>query len=138
MSVSLMPSILLRKSQSYKVKYGSATIQLNSVQSFTPAQLCNPTDATRQTSLFHHQLSEFCSNSCPSSWWCHPTISSSVVLFSCLQSFPASGTFPMSQFFSSGSQSIGPSSTPTLLIFWISSWITFGDCHWVQLPKGVW
>ena len=41
-----------------------------------------------------------CSNSCPSSWWCHPTISSSVVPFSsCLQSFPASGSFPMSQFF---------------------------------------
>ena len=39
------------------------------------------------------------SNSCPSSWWCHPTISSSVVLFSILQSFPASGSFPMSQFF---------------------------------------
>ena len=44
-----------------------------------------------------------CSNSCPSSWWCHPTISSSVVpLSSCLQSFPASQSFPMSQFFSSG------------------------------------
>ena len=46
------------------------------------------------------------SNSCPSSWWCHPTISSSVVpLFSCLQSFPASGFSQMSQFFASGSQS---------------------------------
>ena len=42
-----------------------------------------------------------CSNSCPSSWWCHPTISSSVVLFSHFQSFPASGSFPMSQFFAS-------------------------------------
>ena len=48
------------------------------------------------------------SNSCPLSWWCHPTISSSVVpFFSCLQSFPASGSFQMSQFFSSGGQSIG-------------------------------
>ena len=47
------------------------------------------------------------SNSCPSSWWCHPTISSSVVPFSsCLQSFLASGSFPMSQFFASGGQSI--------------------------------
>ena len=51
-----------------------------------------------------------CSNSCPSSWWCHPTISSSVVPFSsCLQSFPASGSFQMSQFFASGGQSIGTS-----------------------------
>ena len=48
------------------------------------------------------------SNSCPSSWWYHPTISSSVVPFSsCLQSFPASGSFPLSQFFASGGQSIG-------------------------------
>ena len=47
------------------------------------------------------------SNSCPSSWWCHPTISSSVVPFSsCLQSFPASGSFPVSQFFASDGQSI--------------------------------
>ena len=49
-----------------------------------------------------------CSDSCPLSQWCHPTILSSVVPFSsCLQSFPASGSFPMSQLFSSGSQSIG-------------------------------
>ena len=49
-----------------------------------------------------------CPNSCPSSWWCHLTLSSSVVPFSCLQSFPASGSFPTSQFFVSGGQSIGP------------------------------
>jgi len=47
------------------------------------------------------------SNSCPSSWWCHPTISSSVVPFSCLLSFPASGSLPMSRLFASGGQSIG-------------------------------
>ena len=48
-----------------------------------------------------------CSNSCPLSRWCHPTVSSSVVPFSsCFQSFPASGSFPMNQFFSSGGQSI--------------------------------
>ena len=51
------------------------------------------------------------SNSCPSSWWCYPTISSSVVLFSCLQSFPASGSFQMSQFFTSGGQRIGVSAS---------------------------
>ena len=47
------------------------------------------------------------SDSCQLSWWCHPTISSSVVPFSCLQPFPASGSFSMSQFFESGSPSIG-------------------------------
>ena len=57
-----------------------------------------------------------CSNSCPSSRWCHPTISSSVVPFSsCLQSFPASGSFPMSQFFASGGQSIGVSASAPVL-----------------------
>ena len=52
-----------------------------------------------------------CSNSCPLSCWCHPTISSSVVTFSCLQSFPASGSFSVSQLFVSGGQSIGDSAS---------------------------
>ena len=57
-----------------------------------------------------------CSNSCPFSRWCHPTISSSVVPFSfCFQSFPASGSFPMSQFFASGGQSIGASTSVLLM-----------------------
>ena len=57
-----------------------------------------------------------CSNSCRSSWWCHPTIPSSVVTFSsCLQSFPVSGSFPMSQFFPSGGQSIGGSASASVL-----------------------
>ena len=56
-----------------------------------------------------------CSNSCPLSRWCHPTISSSVVPFFCLQSFPASGSFPMSWFFTSGGQSIGASASASVL-----------------------
>ena len=52
-----------------------------------------------------------CSNSCPLSPWCHPTISSSVIPFSCPQSFPASGSFLMSQLFTSGGQSIGASAS---------------------------
>ena len=57
-----------------------------------------------------------CSDSCPSSWWCHPTISSSVIPFSsCLQSFPASGSFPVSQFFASGGQRIRPSASASVL-----------------------
>ena len=51
------------------------------------------------------------SNSCPLSWWCHPTISSSVISSSHLQSFPASGSFQMSQLFASGAQSIGVSAS---------------------------
>ena len=55
------------------------------------------------------------SNSCPSCWWCHPTISSSVIPFSWLQSFLASGSFPVSQFFTSGGQSIGVSASASVL-----------------------
>ena len=70
-----------------------------------------PWTAARQVSLsFTVSLSWL--NSCPFSLWCHPTISSSVVPFSsCLQSFPASGSFPMSCLFASGSQSIGASAS---------------------------
>ena len=57
-----------------------------------------------------------CSNSCPLSWWCHPTISSSVIPFSsCLQSFPASGSFLMSRLFTSGGQRIGASASAKAL-----------------------
>jgi len=56
-----------------------------------------------------------CSNSCPLSQWCHPTISSSVVPFSCLQSFPVSGSFTVSEFFASGGQSIGVSASASVL-----------------------
>ena len=67
-----------------------------------------------------------CSNSCPSSWWCHPTNSSSVIPFSsCLQPFPASGSFPMSQFFASGGESIGTSASISVLSMNIQDWFLF-------------
>ena len=56
-----------------------------------------------------------CSNSCPLSQWCHPTISSSVIPFSCLQPFPASGSFLMSRLFASGGQSFGASASASVL-----------------------
>ena len=66
-----------------------------------------------------------CSSSCPLSWWCHPTISSSVIpSFSCLQSFPASGSFPMSQLFKSGSQNIGAS--VSVLPMNVQGWLSLG------------
>ena len=68
-----------------------------------------------------------CSNSCPSSRWCHPTISSSVVPFSsCLQSLLASGSFPMSQFFASGGLSIGASAAVSVLPMNIQDWFPLG------------
>ena len=61
-------------------------------------------------------------NSYPLSWWCHPTISSSVITFSCLQSFLASGSFRMSQFFTSGGQRIGVSASASVLPMNIQDW----------------
>ena len=67
------------------------------------------------------------SNSFPLSRWCHPTISSSVIPFSsCSQSFPASGAFPMSQFFLSGGQSIGVSASTSVLPVNIQGWFPLG------------
>ena len=68
---------------------------------------------------------EACSNSCPLSQWCHPTISSSVIPFSfCLQSFPTSGSFLMSQLFTTGSQSIGAAAS--VLPMNIQGWFPLG------------
>ena len=66
------------------------------------------------------------SNSCPLSQWCHPTISSPVIPFSCLQSFPASGSFPRSQFFTSGGQSIGVAASASVLPMNIQDWFPLG------------
>ena len=66
-----------------------------------------------------------CSNSCPSSGWCHPTISSFVIPFSsCPQSFPASGSFPMNQLFSTGGQSIGVKVSVSILSMNIQGWLS--------------
>ena len=79
------------------------------------------------------------SNSCPLSQWCHPTISSSVVPFSsCLQSFPASGSFPMSQSFTSGGQSIGVSASASVLPMTIQDWFPLQWTGWISLlSKGL-
>ena len=77
-----------------------------------------------------------CSNSCPSSQWCHSTISFSVVPFSsCLQSFPASGSFPMSQFFASGSKSIGVSASASVLPMNIQDWLPLGLTGCISLQS---
>ena len=71
------------------------------------------------------------SNSSPLSWWCHPTISSSVIPFSSRpQSFPASGSFPVSQFFASGGQSIGDSASASVLPMNIQDWFPLGWTGW--------
>ena len=77
-----------------------------------------------------------CSNSCPSSQWCHPTISSSVVPFSsCLQSFPTSGSFPMSQLFAWGGQSIGVSASTSVLPMNTQDWSPSEWTGWISLQS---
>ena len=76
------------------------------------------------------------SNSCPSNQWCHPTISSSVIPFSsCLQSFLASGSFPMTQFFTSGGQSIGAWSSASDLPMNIQDWFPLGLTGLISLQS---
>ena len=76
------------------------------------------------------------SDSWPSSWWCHSTISSSVIPFSsCLQSFPASGSCPMSQFFTSGGQSIGVSASASDLPMNAWEWSPLGWTGWISLQS---
>ena len=77
-----------------------------------------------------------CSNSRPLSQWCHPTISSSAFPFSsCLQSFPASGSFPMSQFFTSGGQRIGVSASALILPMNIQGLFPLGWTGWISLQS---
>ena len=99
----------------------------SSVQSLSHVQLfATPCTAARQASLSITN-SRVCSNSCPLSWWCDLTISSSVVPFSsCLKSFPASGSFKMSQFFASGGQSIGVSASASVFPMNIQDWFPLG------------
>ena len=78
-------------------------------------------------------------NPCPSIWWCHPTMSSSVVPFSShLPPFPASGSFQMSQFFASGGQSIAVSASASVLPMNIHDWLQLGWTGWISLQfKGL-
>ena len=75
-------------------------------------------------------------NSCPLSWWCHPTISSFVILFSsCLQSFQTSGSFQMHQLFASGGQNIGVSSSTSVLPMSTQDWSPLGWTGWISLQS---
>ena len=77
-----------------------------------------------------------CSNSCPSSLWCHPTSSSSLVpCASCLQSFPASGSFQVSQLFTWGGQSTGASASTSVLPMNTQDWFPLGWTVWISLQS---
>ena len=112
----------------------------SSVQSLSHVWVfVTPWTAARQASLSITNSGVY-SNSCPSSWWCHPTMSSSVVPFSShLQSFPASGSFQMSQFFASDGQRIGASASASVLPVNIQDWFPLGLTGWISLQsKRLW
>ena len=103
------------------------------VQLLSHIWLCDPMDCSTPgfpvlfPKVFPKLFPKVCSNSCPLSQWCPPTISSSVVPFSsCFQSFPASGSFPVSQLFTSGGQSVGVSALVSVLLMNIQGWFTLG------------
>ena len=106
------------------------------VQSLSPVWFfATSWTATHQASLFF-TISWACSNSLPLSQWCHPAILSSVIHFcSCLQSFPASGSFPMSQLFSSSGQGIGVSDSASVPPMNIQDWFPFGLTGLISLKS---
>ena len=104
---------------------------------------CSVMSKSLQSHGLHHTrlpcpspIPRVCSNSCPLSQWCHPTMSSSVVPFSsCLQSLSASGSFQISQFFTSGGQSIGVSASASIFTTNIQDWFPLGWTSWISLQS---
>ena len=114
----------------------SVVIQFSSVQSLSRVRLfATPWIAARQASC-PSPTPRVYSNSCPSSQWCHPAISSSVIPFSsCPQSLPASESFPISQLFASGGQSIGVSASASVLPMNTQDWSPLGWTGWISLQS---
>ena len=126
-----------KKWKSFHSYFVSFTIK--TLSEFNPSVV---SDALQPRGLQHARLPcslsslGTCSNSCPLSRWCHPTISSSDIPFSsCLQSCPASRSFPMSQFFASGSPSIGASASASVLPVNIQDWFPLGLTGWISLQS---
>ena len=118
------------------------TTYLHSVSSFVTqlcTTLCDPMNHSMNRPPCPSPTPEVYSNSCPSSWWCHPAIPSSVVPFSsCPQSLPASGSFSVSQLVASGGKSIGVSASTSVLPMNTQDWSPLGWTGWISLQfKGL-
>ena len=115
---------------------------LNSIEPWVHFSCSVMSDSLRPGALQHTRLPNpsptpgACSNSCPSSRWCYPIISSSIIPFSsCLQSFPAAESFLMSQFFTSGGQNIRVSASASVLPMNIQDWSPLGWTGWISLQS---
>ena len=112
-------------------------VQFCSVSQSSPT-LCEPMDYSTQSFPVHHQLLEFTQTHVHLTWWCHPTISFSVVLFSyCLQSFPESGSFQMNHFLTSVGQSSRVSASAYVCPMNSQDWFPSGWTGFILLSKGV-
>ena len=112
----------------------NVTIQFSSVAQ-SCLTLCDPMDWMQARPPCPSPSPGVYSDSYPLSQWCRPTISSSAVPFSCLQSFPVSGSFPMSQLFASAGQSIGDSASASFLPMNIQDWFPLGWTGWSSLQS---
>ena len=117
-------------------------IQQETLKKENFVQLLNGVQLVQPHRLQHARLTcpspspRACSSSCLLSQWCHPTISSSIIPFSsCLQSCPASGAFPMSQFFASGGQNIGASVSTSVLPMNFQVWFPLGLTGFISLQS---
>ena len=131
--------VLITRSDTQKLELANLVLHL---QLFSSVQFSRSvaSDSLRPHGLQHTRIPcpsptpEACSNSCPSSGWYHPTMSSSVVPFSsCLHSFPLSGSFPVTQLFTSGGQSMGASASASVLN--IQDWFPLGWTGWISLQS---
>ena len=138
-----------RKLQTMARRSGPSVLMASVAYPWRPAMFCsvtnNMSDSLQPHGLEHARLpcpslsSGFCSNSSPSSQWCHPITSTSGALFSsCLQYFPASESFPVSQFFISGGKSIEASASASVLPMNSQGWFPLGWTGWISLlSKGL-
>ena len=113
-----------------------SSVHFSSLQSLSRIWLFATIETQHARPPYPSPTPEVHPNSCPLNRWCHPTISSSVVPFSsCPQSFPASGSFQMSQFFASGGQSIGVSASTSVLLMNTQDWSPLGWTGWISLQS---
>ena len=132
---SLLPCQLITSAMYSCVACVSLSVQFSSVAQSCPT-VCDPVDCSMPGNMATPPTPGTCSNSCPLNQWWHPTISSSVVPFSSrLQSFPASGSFQMSQFFASGGHSVGVSASTSVLPMNIQDWFPLGWTSWISLQS---
>ena len=132
--MTLVHVILFNDIVILRIKPKDLSIQFNSVTKSCPTLWSHGLQHTRPPCL--SPTPRDYSNSGPLSQLCHPTISSSVIPFSsCLQSFPTSGSFQISQLFASGGQSIGVSASTSVLPMNIQDWFPLGWTSWISLQS---